>query len=81
MRAQLTRDSDDFIALPERTRRANVADADLFVSIHLNSSPNPDTTGIEVYYLNNTTDRATIRLARMENAGITGARRAASTAT
>jgi N-acetylmuramoyl-L-alanine amidase len=68
---QLTRDSDDFIALSERTRRANVADADLFVSIHLNSSPNPETTGIEVYYLNNTTDRATIRLARMENASVT----------
>jgi len=73
VRAQLTRDSDDFIPLSERTRRANVADADLFVSIHLNSSPNPATTGIEVYYLNNTTDRATIRLARMENAGVTGA--------
>lgn len=73
VRAELTRDSDDFIALPERTRRANLADADLFVSIHLNSSPNPATTGIEVYYLNNTTDRATVRLARMENAGVTGA--------
>jgi N-acetylmuramoyl-L-alanine amidase len=72
IRAQLTRNSDDFIALSERTRRANVADADLFVSIHLNSSPSPSTTGIETYYLNNTTDRATIRLARMENAGITG---------
>ncbi len=73
VRVQLTRDSDDFISLPERTRRANIANADLFVSIHLNSSPNPETTGIEVYYLNNTTDRATIRLARMENAGVTGA--------
>ena len=72
VRTQLTRESDDFISLPERTRRANLADADLFVSIHLNSSPNPETTGIEVYYLNNTTDRATIRLARMENAGVTG---------
>jgi N-acetylmuramoyl-L-alanine amidase len=73
VRAQLTRDSDDFIALSERTRRANRANADLFVSIHLNSSPNPATTGIEVYYLNNTTDRATIRLARMENASELGA--------
>jgi N-acetylmuramoyl-L-alanine amidase len=73
VRAQMTRDTDEFISLPERTRRANLADADLFVSIHLNSSPNPETTGIEVYYLNNTTDRATIRLARMENAGVTGA--------
>jgi N-acetylmuramoyl-L-alanine amidase len=72
IRAQLTRDNDDFIALPERTRRANIADADLFVSIHLNSSPSTATTGIETYYLNNTTDRATIRLARMENAGVTG---------
>ena len=72
IRTQMTRDSDDFIALSERTRRANLANADLFVSIHLNSSPNPQTTGIEVYYLNNTTDRATIRLARMENAGVTG---------
>jgi N-acetylmuramoyl-L-alanine amidase len=69
IRAELTRSSDVFISLSERTRIANSAGADLFVSIHLNSSPNTDTTGIEVYYLNNTTDRATIRLARMENAG------------
>jgi N-acetylmuramoyl-L-alanine amidase len=67
VRAELTRDSDLFIALPERTRMANRARADLFVSIHLNSSQNSETTGIETYYLNNTTDRATIRLARMEN--------------
>jgi N-acetylmuramoyl-L-alanine amidase len=73
VRVQLTRDSDDFISLPERTRRANAADADLFVSIHLNSSPSFDTTGIEVYFLNNTTDRATIRLARMENQSVAGA--------
>ncbi len=69
MRVQMTRDNDVFIPLPERTRIANRANADLFVSIHLNSSPNPAASGIEVYYLNNTTDRATIRLARMENAG------------
>ncbi len=69
IRAQLTRSTDTFISLAARTRIANSAGADLFVSIHLNSSPNADTTGIEVYYLNNTTDRATIRLARMENGG------------
>jgi N-acetylmuramoyl-L-alanine amidase len=67
IRAMLTRSTDDFISLPERTRIANNANADLFVSIHLNSSPNTDTTGIEVYYLNNTTDHSTIRLARIEN--------------
>ena len=69
IRAELTRSTDVFISLAERTRIANSAGADLFVSVHLNSSPNTDTTGIEVYYLNNTTDRATIRLARMENGG------------
>jgi len=68
-RAEMTRSSDFFVPLPERTKIANRANADLFVSIHLNSSPNPATTGIEVYYLNNTTDHSTIRLARIENAG------------
>jgi N-acetylmuramoyl-L-alanine amidase len=72
IRAELTRSTDVFISLSERTRIANSAGADLFVSVHLNSSPNPDTSGIEVYYLNNTTDRATIRLARMENGGADG---------
>ena len=69
--ARLTRSADAFIPLDERTRIANAAGADLFVSIHLNSSPDTATTGIETYYLNNTTDRATIRLARMEN-GVAG---------
>jgi N-acetylmuramoyl-L-alanine amidase len=64
----LTRDDDYFLSLAQRTQFANREGADLFVSIHLNSSPNPETNGLEVYYLNNTTDRATIRLARMENA-------------
>jgi N-acetylmuramoyl-L-alanine amidase len=72
IRAQVTRSSDVFLSLSERTRIANRTGADLFVSIHLNSSPNIETTGIEVYYLNNTTDRATIRLARMENSGADG---------
>ena len=63
----LTRTDDVFIPLPERTARANAAKADLFVSIHANASPNPETQGIETYYLNNTEDRATIRLAKLEN--------------
>jgi N-acetylmuramoyl-L-alanine amidase len=69
--ARLTRGDDTFLTLAERTQMANRNRADLFVSIHLNSSPDPDTTGIETYYLNNTTDRATMRLARMEN-GVAG---------
>ncbi len=70
--AALTRDGDSFLSLAERTRLANRAGADLFISIHLNWSPNLAASGIEVYYLNNTTDRATIRLARMENLSGTG---------
>ncbi len=63
----LTRDRDIFIALEERTAIANKASADLFVSIHANASTNPDLVGIETYYLRNTDDRATLRLAAMEN--------------
>ena len=71
--AELTRNEDSFLSLPQRTELANHAAADLFVSIHLNSSPDWRTRGVETYYLNNTTDRATIRLARMENGGDYGA--------
>jgi len=68
---EMTRDDDRFLSLAERTQLANTVHADLFVSVHINSSPDPGTAGIEAYYLNNTTDRATIRLARMEN-GVQG---------
>jgi N-acetylmuramoyl-L-alanine amidase len=68
VQAVMTRDSDTYLSLAQRTAIANHASAELFVSIHLNWSSNPQTQGMEVYYLNNTTDRATIRLARMENA-------------
>lgn len=70
MDAELTRVDDRFVSLADRTRIANSEHAMLFVSIHLNSSPNPDAEGIESFYLNNTTDRATIRLARMENGAV-----------
>ena len=63
----LTRGRDMFISLPGRTARANAAKADLFISIHANASPNSETHGIETYYLNNTNDRATLRLAKLEN--------------
>ena len=63
----LTRDADEFVTLEERTARANAEHADLFVSIHANASPNPALSGVETYYLNNTNDHATLRLAEMEN--------------
>ena len=62
-----TRERDVFIPLPERTAKANAMKADLFISIHANASENPHLQGVETYYLNNTDDRATERLARREN--------------
>ena len=62
-----TRERDVFIPLPERTAQANAAGADLFLSIHANASKSPHAQGVETYYLNNTNDRATIRLASLEN--------------
>lgn len=67
VRVILTRTKDVFVPLEKRTALANAAEADLFVSIHANASANLDLQGVETYYLNNTDDRATIRLAAMEN--------------
>jgi N-acetylmuramoyl-L-alanine amidase len=47
-----TRSDDTFIPLEDRTRIANDAKADLFISIHANSSPDHGARGIETYYLN-----------------------------
>jgi N-acetylmuramoyl-L-alanine amidase len=63
----LTRNDDRFVALEDRTATANAEDADLFISLHMNASPNSDARGIETYYLDNTTDEAAIRLAAREN--------------
>jgi N-acetylmuramoyl-L-alanine amidase len=64
----LTREDDRFIALEDRTAIANDEDADLFISLHINASPNPRARGLETYYLDNTDDEAAIRLAARENA-------------
>jgi N-acetylmuramoyl-L-alanine amidase len=63
----LTRTRDVTLPLAARTARANREGADLFVSIHANASRSRRLHGIETYVLNNTHDRATMRLARMEN--------------
>lgn len=66
----LTRNSDTFVPLDKRKDLANRLEADLFVSIHANASKNGRMHGVETYYLKNTNDRATLRLASLEN-GIT----------
>lgn len=64
-----TRSEDSFIGLEERTHIANDRKADLFLSIHANSSPLRTAAGVEMYYLNFTTSRAALDLAARENAG------------
>ncbi len=63
-----TRDDDTFVPLEERTRIANRHKADLFLSIHANSSPVKIASGIETYYLNFTTEKAALEVAARENA-------------
>jgi N-acetylmuramoyl-L-alanine amidase len=64
-----TRNDDVFVPLERRTEIANEAKADLFLSIHANSSTLHSVAGVETYYLNFTTSRAALEVAARENAG------------
>ncbi|MCU1336835.1 MAG: N-acetylmuramoyl-L-alanine amidase [Bryobacterales bacterium] len=64
----LTRNDDTYISLEGRTKIANDYKADLFLSIHANSSPVKSVTGVETYYLNFTTSRTAMDVAARENA-------------
>jgi len=63
-----TRSTDVFIPLEERTKIANDQKADLFISVHANSSSEPSATGVETYYFNLTSDKSGLDLATRENA-------------
>jgi len=62
-----TRKDDTFIPLEQRTAIANEAKADLFISIHANSSRDPSARGIETYYLNFATSPESMEVAAREN--------------
>lgn len=64
----MTRDTDLFIPLKERTSIANAKGADLFVSIHANAAERPDLHGIETYFLDFATDERAMQTAARENA-------------
>ncbi|HZR07735.1 MAG TPA: N-acetylmuramoyl-L-alanine amidase [Myxococcales bacterium] len=64
----LTRKSDVFLSLDERTRIANEARADLFLSIHCNAARRRKLEGVETWTLNVASDRYAARLAAFENA-------------
>jgi N-acetylmuramoyl-L-alanine amidase len=63
----LTRKTDVFLELQERTAIANQVGADLFVSVHANASLNRGTSGIETYYLNLAKTEKAAQLAAQEN--------------
>jgi N-acetylmuramoyl-L-alanine amidase len=64
----MTRESDVFIPLEERTAIANSRAADLFVSIHVNAARNSRPRGTETYYLNLATTPDAEEVAARENA-------------
>ncbi|HZM49139.1 MAG TPA: N-acetylmuramoyl-L-alanine amidase [Vicinamibacteria bacterium] len=64
----MTRSTDVFIPLEERTAIANAQGADLFLSIHANSSRNSSVRGIETYFLNFAQDPHAEAVAARENA-------------
>lgn len=64
----LTRETDVFIPLEQRTTIAISKNADLFLSIHANASPRRDARGIETYFLNWTNDEEAMKVAARENA-------------
>src|SRR5262249_14942522 len=69
----LTRRTDDFVELPERTAMATRQGADLFLSIHANASTNALAHGIETYYLNFASNLSAAAVAARENANSTQA--------
>lgn len=63
----LTRSMDRTVSLPERAQIAEKVKADLFISIHINSSPDSRSFGFETYYLDNGNDVAVKKVERTEN--------------
>ena len=63
-----TRSDDTFIPLETRTAIANRESADLFISVHANSSRDPDARGVETYYLNFSSSPDALEVAARENA-------------
>ncbi len=66
----LTRSDNEFVPLSQRARQANTSNADLFVSIHVNSSPDVHAKGLEVYIQNQLPpDEESMYLANLEHEG------------
>ncbi len=67
VRVLMTRDQDVFVELEERAKFANSHEADLFVSIHVNSHPSRAVKGIEIYHFGQAKDQRALEVAAREN--------------
>lgn len=68
----LTRSFDRTVSLPERAAIAEKTKADLFISVHINSSPEAGAVGFETYYLDNHNDVAIKKVEKTENVQMKG---------
>ena len=66
----MTREDDSTVALLERTEIANAANADVFISIHVNAAESTKLHGIETYSVDIATDGYSEMLAMKENSGV-----------
>lgn len=67
IRVLMTRERDVFVELEDRAKFANGSDADLFVSIHVNSHPQRSVRGIEIYHFGEAKDQRALEVAAREN--------------
>jgi len=67
IRVLMTRERDQFVELEDRAKFANRVEADLFVSIHVNSHPQRSVKGIEIYHFGEAKDQRALEVAAREN--------------
>ncbi|NWF73664.1 MAG: N-acetylmuramoyl-L-alanine amidase [Nitrospirae bacterium] len=67
IRVLMTREEDQFVELEDRAKFANGKEADLFVSIHVNSHPQRSVKGIEIYHFGEAKDQRALEVAAREN--------------
>ena len=63
----MTRDTDEFITLTNRSKISNGVRADLFISVHINSAENSKLSGIEIFYFSKKSSPYAERIADFEN--------------
>ena len=64
----MTRETDIYVPVENRTVIANQQQADLFISVHANANPSKKRSGVETFYLNFSRDPSVIETAALENA-------------